>query len=331
MRRTVSFRSPLLLPVIFSFSGAEVRPGIFAWLPDFIDFSHNSWRFFAEKAWRIRVRPPNNRVGRKSITGETLANRWARTVPLPKDRHQASSQYRQPPAEHQFKKGVSGNPKGRPKKKAVQPGGNALGSGAVDRLSAMALAEANRPIPVREGDEASEIPAIQAVLRTMFRAAAQGDTRAARQLLDVVGRAESGRAMAAQENYVRARKYIEEFRPIFEKHEREGRDPPHIYPHPDDLLIDEHTGDVTIDGPISKEQAGARKALREMALQAMPRYHKLKRALVKDPKNREQRKEFKELQTYFDFLQKDRERDVRHRALRGSRRIAGLKSDQEDE
>ena len=252
-------------------------------------------------------------------------------MPLPKERRKASSQYRQPPAEHQFKKGVSGNPKGRPKKKAVQPGGNALGSGAVDRLSAMTLAEANRPIPVGEGDEASEIPAIQAVLRTMFRAAAQGDTRAARQLLDVVGRVESGRAMVAQGNYVRAHKYIEEFRPIFAKHEREGRDPPDIYPHPDDLLIDEHTGEVTIDGPISKEHAGARKALREIALQTMPRYLKLKRALVKDPKNREQRKEFKELQTYFDFLQKDLERDARHRARQLSRRVAGLKSsDQED-
>jgi hypothetical protein len=57
----------------------------------------------------------------------------------------------------------------------------------------MALDEANRPITVQEGDKVSEIPAIQAVLRTMFRAAAKGDTRAARQLLDLVGRAESGR------------------------------------------------------------------------------------------------------------------------------------------
>jgi hypothetical protein len=53
--------------------------------------------------------------------------------------------------------------------------------------------EAIRPITVREGDKVSEIPAMQALIRTMFRAAAQGDTKAARQLLEVISRAESGR------------------------------------------------------------------------------------------------------------------------------------------
>src|SRR5260370_25868616 len=40
-----------------------------------------------------------------------------------KENRTASSNYRKPPGEHQFKKGTSGNTKGRPrKKKAVQPG-----------------------------------------------------------------------------------------------------------------------------------------------------------------------------------------------------------------
>ena len=104
-------------------------------------------------------------------------------MPSTKDRRTSSSNYRKPPVAHQFKKGTSGNPNGRPRKKAVQPGFGALGGGIADRLGAMALDEAIRPVTVREGDKVSEIPAMQALIRTMFRAAAQGDTKAGRQLL----------------------------------------------------------------------------------------------------------------------------------------------------
>src|SRR6266436_6738474 len=131
-----------------------------------------------------------------------------------------SSNYRKPPVEYQFKKGTSGNPKGRPKKKAAQPGFGALGT--ADRLAAMALDEAGRPVTVREGDKVSEVPAMQALLRTMFRAAAQGDTKAGRQLLEVIARAESGRTGTALEILECAAQYKEKNAPIFEKHEREG-------------------------------------------------------------------------------------------------------------
>jgi hypothetical protein len=157
-------------------------------------------------------------------------------------------------------------------------------------------------------------------MRTMFRAAAQGDTKAARQLLEVITRAESGRTGAALEILQFASYYKETHAPTFEMHERLGRDPPDIYPHPDDVIINEATGEVTIDGPMTKEQAGARKAVREHAIKSLPRYLELEAALKKDPANRELKREFKELKKYYDFLKEDSDRNARHEALRLSRR-----------
>jgi hypothetical protein len=245
----------------------------------------------------------------------------------PRKNDRGSSNFRKPPVEHQFKKGKSGNPNGRPRKQALA---TSIG-GIADRLNTMALDEATRPVTVREGDKVSEIPAMQAVFRTMFRAAAQGDTKAGRQILDVIARAESGRAGLASEILQHAVRYKEHYLPVFEKHEREGLAPPDIYPHPDDLVIDETTGEVTIDGPTSEEQAGARKAVRERALGSMLRYFEVKDALSKDPTNREFKREFKSLKMLHDFLHEDAERNFRLEALRLSRQANQQPPAQDDD
>jgi hypothetical protein len=232
---------------------------------------------------------------------------------------------RPPPNVHQLSQ-ASGRV---PKKKPVQPGLAALGGGIADRVNAMALDEATRPVTVREGDKVSEIPAMQALFRTMFRAAAQGDTKAGRQLLDVIARAESGRAGAALEILQNAVQYKEKYLPVFERHERAGLDPPDIYPHPDDIIIDA-TGEVKIDGPMFKEQALARKWVRQRALESMRRYFEVEAALAKKPSNRALRREFKELKEYYDFLKDDSQRNTRHEALRLSRRKPEPKSPKPD-
>jgi hypothetical protein len=157
----------------------------------------------------------------------------------------------------------------------------------------------------------------------MFRAAAQGDTRAARQLLEVIARAESGRVAVAKEFLENASEYKKRYLPLFEKNEREGLEPPDIYPHPDDILIDA-AGAVTIDGPQTREEAGKHKEMREAALELTQCLLEVEAALKKDPSNRALRQEFRELEEQLKeldgFLAADMSRNLRHKVLRLMRR-----------
>jgi hypothetical protein len=55
-------------------------------------------------------------------------------------------------------------------------GSSALGGRIANQLASVTMEEATRLVTIGEGDNVSEIPAMQVVLRTMFRATARGDT-----------------------------------------------------------------------------------------------------------------------------------------------------------
>jgi Family of unknown function (DUF5681) len=226
--------------------------------------------------------------------------------------------YRRPPVRYQFKKGQSGNPNGRPKKNRNVSGGP-VGGGTKDRLAAMALEEATRPIAVREGDRVTSMPAMQAVIRSMFRLAAQGDAKTQRQLMDLIARVESDRAALAMSYLEAAINYKQDAEEIIRQHKTKGLPPPDFYPHPDDLEIDFHTGEVVIDGPLTKEQAGAQEAVRKISMKKLIRFFELQSALAEDPANDALKREMKELQKYKDFFERVSQRRDRLEALRRSR------------
>jgi len=82
--------------------------------------------------------------------------------------------YGKPPVPTRFRKGQSGNPSGRPKRKATE------------RAKEIALQEAYRLVPVREGDKIVKMPAIQAVHRSQIALAAKGNGPAQRAVLRIV-------------------------------------------------------------------------------------------------------------------------------------------------
>src|SRR3954452_19716677 len=148
----------------------------------------------------------------------------------------SASNYRNPPAEHRFKPGQSGNLAGRPKKKPTLSF-DASNASMFDRNDQVLLEVAARPILVREGDKTEKVSGLEALYRSMLRNAAQGDAATGRILLQMLERAESRRAAYQQELMSAALQHLATWNDVFYERELEGLPPPEIYPHPADIEI----------------------------------------------------------------------------------------------
>lgn len=153
--------------------------------------------------------------------------------------------YRSPPADKQFKKGQSGNPKGRPKK--------------VDRLDGAAyrifLEEAERMVSIREGDEIREVPAINAVHRAEIASAAKGNSNSQRNASERYERATVAREKERQKWIERAEQHIAWCNRQIADAKAKGEAPPVLLPHPDDVIIDKNSEiGVRIIGPSNEEE-----------------------------------------------------------------------------
>ncbi|WP_022698123.1 DUF5681 domain-containing protein [Euryhalocaulis caribicus] len=157
--------------------------------------------------------------------------------------------YGKPPVHTRFKPGVSGNPRGRPRRAKNQA--PALNE---ERLKDIILQEAYRSITVRDGAQNVSVPMAQAVMRSLAVNAAKGDHRSQRLFSELLSHTERQNKALHDEWLETAINYKVEWERELDRREKLGIEVPLPIPHPDDIEIDMRTGGVLVKGPMTKEQ-----------------------------------------------------------------------------
>jgi hypothetical protein len=153
--------------------------------------------------------------------------------------------YGKPPKKYQFKKGQSGNPRGRPKKTR-----NLLEK----ESSVLFQQELNRKLTATGPDgQRVTMTFLQAHYRNMCNRAMKGDRYAQKWVNDRIDREEAELMARRQEGFELACDIKAKGMKALEEAQRSGLPEPVLVPDPRDITIDPNTGYWHIAGPITAE------------------------------------------------------------------------------
>ena len=158
--------------------------------------------------------------------------------------------YGRPPKKSQFKKGQSGNPKGRPKK--TQPKAPEIDFSR-EPMRRVLLKEAYRPVTLRDGDEFIEMPAIQAIFRSMGLSALKGEPAARKLIVEIVEKVEREEKESRQALFEETVTYKDKCEAETAYCAAHGKEPPEFFPRPEDIFINVVEGTAEVRGPWTKE------------------------------------------------------------------------------
>lgn len=166
--------------------------------------------------------------------------------------------FARPPRESRFRKGKSGNPKGRPRKSQPKPRAD-LEEGQLEAILRQLL---SRKFVVKDGASAKTISGKEALLHAQFQSAIKGNQFALRNILEASAELEERDRARLQANEAANRERFEgilrwKARRVQEwaEAEREGKEPEDYWPHPDDILIDYQARTCRVRGPLSDNEA----------------------------------------------------------------------------
>jgi Family of unknown function (DUF5681) len=142
--------------------------------------------------------------------------------------------YARPPAAHRFKKGASGNPRGRPKGSKNRTNVPALHE---ERLKSIILEEAYRTITLNDVNGRITVPMVQAIVRSLAVNAAKGNQRAQRLFTNILSATERERWRSYEEWQRTAINYKVEWERELERRAKLGIEVPDPIPHPDHIII----------------------------------------------------------------------------------------------
>jgi hypothetical protein len=157
--------------------------------------------------------------------------------------------YGKPPRQHQWRKGASGNPHGRPSKKPAGP------EKSFNPYLEAFCREMQRTMTLRENGEPITLSAFEAVVRSTVASALKGNVRAQKIIIETnkEAQAEWIRDAGMQANWVA--QYVEEWPAKALMAARMGQPAP--LPHPDHVGFSVERGVFEINGPIDRRQQAA--------------------------------------------------------------------------
>lgn len=165
-------------------------------------------------------------------------------------------------------------------------------------MADLVMAEAIRPIQIRENDEIIELPLIQAVLRSLGVAALKGSHRAQIAITGMVKAVQDKSLEDRAFVYRAALDYKESWEDVFKQCDARGEPRPEPVPHPHEIEVDTKTLVVTINGPETADEKAQWDKMRDRRAAALEEVAELKQRLKRKSR-------------YSDLYQEDLDREQR--------------------
>ena len=165
----------------------------------------------------------------------------------PKKKKNYEVGHSKPPKASQFKPGVSGNPRGRPKGSKNKLRGNEK------KLNDHILKAANTKMRITQNGEETTMTAAQAASQMLSLKSAKGDIASTKLFFALLARAEEMRSEEIKETLIKVIKWQRVTYEYLRYHKQHNLIYDTPIPHPDHLEINWETGEVTCEGPLDQK------------------------------------------------------------------------------